>query len=167
MAPAADEPAAARTNRYQRHRTHRQPLVVQAGAIVGHQVSRAIPVHTSNPAIQTALGLAEIVAFVALLLTGSTIAVAALLAAMAGFVVAHVIDVRAVVVLDENGDGTLLAARRSGRPTAVVGPAVLDAPLPTDPSGLSTRIGVGGRTWWIDRSSYRALHAAREVRRPL
>jgi hypothetical protein len=156
MLPGA-EGRKARTDRYARHRTRHQPLVASAAAIAREPVTRAIPVHRHNPAIQTGLGLVEIGAFAALVVTGSVVALVVLVVALVGFLVAYLTDVRAVVALGPDGRGALLAAGRSGRPTAVIAPAVLEETPPAAPTGLSAPLRLNGTTWWIDRSSYGAL----------
>ena len=62
-------------------------MATQLAAVAGHPVELAIPLHGHDPAIQTVFGLAEILAFVAAVLTGSVVAVAALVVALAGFLV--------------------------------------------------------------------------------
>jgi len=157
MAPGRDPRSEARVGRYRRHRDRRLPLARQAAAVARQPVSRAVPVHRTNPAIQTALGLVEIGAFCVLVLTGSPIALGVLVLALVAFIGAYSSDTRAVIALADNGEGALLAAGRSGRPTGVIGAAVLDEPLPASPTGLAMPVRLNGATWWIDRSSYPAL----------
>jgi hypothetical protein len=159
MLPGAEDRRQARADRYERHRRRRQPLVAQAAAITREPVTRAIPVHRHNPAIQTCIGLVEIVAFAALVLTGSVIALVVLGVALAGFLAAYASDSRAVVALSADERGALLTANRAGRPSAVVAPASLDEPLPTAPRGLAAPLHLNGTTWWVDRSSFGALMA--------
>jgi hypothetical protein len=155
--PGWEERAKARQGRYDRFRKRRVALVIQAASIARQPITRAIPVHSHNPAIETIVGLLEIVLLIAALVTGSVVVMGAFLVSVLAFFALHVTDTRAVIALDDDGRGALLAAGGSGRPTSVIGPASVDEPLPAAPTGLSARIRVSGRTWWIDRSSYRAL----------
>jgi hypothetical protein len=149
----------ARADRYARHRERRRPLVARAAAIAREPVTRAIPVHRHNPAVQTCLGLVEIIAFLVLFVTGSVVALVVLVLAAIGFLAAYAVDIRAVVALDDEGRGALLAAGRAGRPSKVIAPAILDEPLPAAPGGLAAPLRLNGTTWWVDRSSFGALVA--------
>jgi hypothetical protein len=65
-----------------------------------------------------------------------------------------------VLALQEDGEVTVLTARRNGRPVAVRSSAPRPPTLP-EPSGLAASVRLDGARWWIDRAAYPLLATAR------
>jgi hypothetical protein len=125
------------------------------------EVSAVVPLQRHPPTLVLGVSVAELIAAVALVATGSVVAFIALLAVSIalGFVVAT--NRRQVLVLTGKGN-VILSASTTGWPNGVVGPADRRIELP-EPKGLGVVVIVAGQPWWVDRSSYRWLAQARSV----
>ena len=133
------------------------PVTTLAGDVLGTAVEGAVPLHSHHPGLLLGTGLAEILLFALVIASGAPAAMAALLVAAVAYVALHLTDRRAVLARAAEGD-VLLAAGRSGRPTAVLQP-VPATELPA-PSGIAAPVEAGGRRWWVDRSAYPLLRQA-------
>jgi hypothetical protein len=135
-----------------------------AAALLGTPVGAAVTLQRHHPGLVLGASLAELAALVSLIATGSLASFAVLVAASAALVGLVATNRRRVLAV--TGMGTvILAASLTGWPNGVVGPAERDLELP-EPSGLGVGITVGGRPWWVDRSSFASLRRARTMRRP-
>ncbi len=124
-----------------------------AGAILGTPVSAAVLLQRHHPGLVLGASLAELAALGSLIATGSLAGFIVLLATSAAL--AAVVATNRREVLAVTGLGTVvLAASLSGWPNGVVGPAERTVDLPP-PAGLGVRVTLGGRSWWVDRSSFR------------
>jgi hypothetical protein len=125
------------------------------------EVSAVVPLQRHPPALVLGVSVAELIAAIALVATGSLVAFVALLliSVALGFVVAT--NRRQVLVLTGKGN-VILSASMSGWPNGVIGPADRHIMLP-EPKGLGMVVIVAGQPWWVDRSSYRWLAQARSV----
>ena len=148
-----------------RRRRRRTPLPVQSAEVAGRSITAAVPLHRLDPRLVNGAGLLEIVAFAALLVTASGLALAVLALASALFVGLHLGDERAVLALQGDGETTLLSARRDGRPVAVRTSTGTPPPLP-EPQGLAAPLRVDGIRWWVDRAAYPLLAEARAATAP-
>ena len=148
-----------------RRRLRRTPLAAQAAAVAGRSVTAAVPLHGLDPRLVNGAGLVEIGAFVALVVTGSAVALAVLVVASAAFVVLHLADRRAVLAVQDDGEATVLSAGRNGRPVAVRTSTPHPPDLP-EPAGLAASVHVDGTRWWIDRAAFPLLAAARAATPP-
>jgi hypothetical protein len=148
-----------------RRRRRRTPLAAQAADIAGRTIAAAVPLHRLDPRVVNGAALLEILAFVLVVITASGVAFAALGVASVVFVGLHLADQRAVLAVQEDGEATILAAGRNGRPTAVRASTPHPPALP-EPSGLAAALRLDGRRWWIDRGAYPLLVEARSATPP-
>jgi hypothetical protein len=136
-------------------------VVAGASELLGAPVAAVVPLQRHHPAIVLAASIAEISALAALVATGSLAAMVALIGLSLVLIVVVGSNRRQVVALTRAGN-VVLTASASGRPTGVAGPLVPDLCLPP-PTGLGVSLEIGGRIWWVDRSSFRLLRRARLV----
>jgi hypothetical protein len=129
--------------------------------VLGTPVTVAVPLQRHRPETVLAASVAEIAGLAALVATGRLAAMAVLVALSTVLIVVAATNTRRVLVLTGKGN-VVLAASLSGRPNGVVGPAPRRIEIP-EPAGLGVRVGVGGGTWWVDRSAFRALRRARSA----
>jgi hypothetical protein len=112
-----------------------------------------------HPAIVLAVSVAEISALAGVVATGSPAAMVLLLGLSVVLTALALTNSRQVVALTGKGN-VMLTASISGRPAGVLGPVDRDLSLP-EPAGLGVSVDVGGRIWWVDRSSFLFLRRAR------
>jgi hypothetical protein len=135
-----------------------------AAALLGTPVGAAVTLQRHHPGLVLGVSLLELAALAWLVGTGSVVSFAVLLAASAALATAVATNRRQVLAV--TGMGTVvLTASITGWPNGIVGPAERALELPP-PSGLGARVSIGGRTWWIDRSSFASLRRARTMLRP-
>jgi hypothetical protein len=136
-------------------------VTAASAKVLGTSVDAAIPVQRHPPALVLAVSLAELLAVAVLILTGSLAAFAAVVAMSAVLVVVAATNQRRIVCVTRQGN-VLLLASTTAWPIAVAAPIEGELRLP-EPGGIGAAITLEGRTWWIDRSAYQSLTAARRV----
>ena len=148
-----------------RRRNRRLPLTALAADVAGRSITAAVPLHRLDPRLVNGVGLLEIAAFAALVITASPWSLGALAAASVVFATLHLCDARAVLALQDDGECTILTAGRHGRPVAVRTATPRPPPLP-QPGGLAVAVRLDGARWWIDRAAYPLLVKARAATPP-
>jgi hypothetical protein len=148
-----------------RRRQRRLPLTAQAADVAGRSITAAVPLHRLDPRLVNGVGLVEIGAFVALVVTASGVALGLVGLASVVFVGLHLADQRAVLAIQDDGEATVLTAGRNGRPVAVRSSSPRPPTLP-EPSGLAAPIRLDGVRWWVDRAAYPLLTSARAATPP-
>ena len=132
-----------------------------AAELVGTTVAVAVPLQRHRPAVVFATCLAEIGALVAVILTDTVAAFAALVVLAAALIALAATNRRRVLAVTSMGVVQLRASLR-GRPTAMLGPAPSELSLPP-PRRLGCPVELDGCTWWVDRSAFPRLASARRV----
>jgi hypothetical protein len=132
-----------------------------ASKLLGTTVAATVPLQRHNPSLVLAISLAELAALAALVVTGSLLAMSALVGVSILLVVVMVTNTREVLAVTGKGN-VMLSASLRGWPTGVVGAAPRNLDLPA-PVGLGVRVNIAGELWWIDRSAYRLLRRARDI----
>lgn len=126
-------------------------------------VGIAVPVQRRDPRLVLGLSVAEVVVFVATVLTLSVpLLVLTAVLGIALFAL-RAVDQRRIVAITATGV-VLVVASVNGRPLAAVGGAPADLRFP-EPSGIGVAIELGPQLWWIDRADFRRLRRARELLR--
>lgn len=132
-----------------------------AAALLGTPVGAAVTLQRHHPALVLGASIAELATLAWLIAAGSLPSFVILVTTSAALATIAATNRRQILAV--TGMGTvILAASITGWPNGIVGPAERTLELPA-PAGLGARIRVGGRTWWIDRSSFRSLTRARAM----
>jgi hypothetical protein len=136
-------------------------LAVASGAaeLLGVPVSAAVPVQRRHPGVMLAAALAELVAFVLLVVTASLAALALLAVVSLMLLALSAANRHRILAITAQGNVALSASAR-GVPRAVVGPLPRDLSLP-EPAGVGQPLVIEGVTWWVDRSQFGRLRHAR------
>ena len=148
-----------------RRRRRRLPLTAQAADVAGRSITAAVPLHRLDPRLVNGAGMVEIAMLVGWIVTASGTAMGLLAGASAVFVGLHVADERAVLAVQDDGEATILAAGRNGRPVAVRTSTPRPPTLP-EPVGLAAPLRLDGVRWWVDRAAYPLLREARSATGP-
>jgi hypothetical protein len=138
-------------------------LAVASGAaeLLGVPVDAAVPVQRRHPGVMLAASLAEVAAFVVLVVTASLGALAPLAAASLVLLGLSAANRHRILAITAHGNVALSASAR-GVPRAVVGPLPRDLALP-EPAGIGQPVEIEGITWWVDRSHFGRLRHARAL----
>jgi hypothetical protein len=144
-----------------RRARRRKGTAAAAAALLGTPVGAAVTLQRHHPGLVLVASVAELAALAWLIGTGSLASFGVLVATSVALATIAATNRRQILAM--TGMGTvILAASITGWPNGIVGPAERTLELPA-PAGLGARIRVSGRTWWIDRSSFRSLTRARAL----
>ena len=144
-----------------RRRVRRRNGTAAAAALLGTPVGAAVTLQRHHPGLVLVASVAELATLAWLIGTGILASFVVLVATSAALATIAATNRRQILAVTAMGT-VILAASITGRPNGIVGPAERTLELPA-PAGLGARIRVGGRTWWIDRSSFRSLTRARAM----
>lgn len=138
-------------------------LVSAAGKLLGTPVTAIVPLQRHSPALMLGASIAELAALAALVVTASLAALAVLIVLSAVLVAGLFSNTRKMIAVTDMGT-VILSASLSGWPNGVTGPGPRHLDLP-EPHGVGVRVRLepGGRTWWVDRASFRYLERARTL----
>lgn len=131
--------------------------------VLGVTVGIAVPLQRRDPRLLLGLSLAEVVVFVAAVVTVALPLIVATAALGAVLLAVRAGDRRRIIALTSTGV-IVLAASAGGRPLAAVGTAPADMRFPP-PAGVGVPVRLDERTWWVDRADFARLRRAREMLR--